>query len=290
MKPFGHCNYKRSSWLSLGKWKCFLQCALPIDCDYTTPLRLFLQIYIRNMAQTPSILTTEQQTSLLILTIPEELFTIMASFMDTESQLAFAHTCKTVYAYHKQQCKEETFTLVCDPQCDKSLNSQYIKALERCMSQTGWAGVKVTLKIVSVDPQNNYDHPIRALCLNESFQLPNGLDCASLNALIISFSLKEIMPNISFLEKFSNLKSLRLKHVIINDDTMSMLSKLPLLKFISLSNCKMTKVHLSKIFEGCTTLEEIQLLYCNYSDVTSIKLPPQLKRFEIKHYMNHLDK
>ena len=191
MKPFGHCNYKRSSWLSLGKWKCSLTVCFAIDCDYTTPLRLFLQIYIRNMAQTPSILTTEQQTSLLILTIPEELFTIMASFMDTESQLAFAHTCKTIYAYHKQQCKEETFTLVCDPQCDEYLISQYIKALERCMSQTGWAGVKVTLKIVSVNPQNNYDHPIRALCLNESFQLPNGLDCASLNALIISFSLRK---------------------------------------------------------------------------------------------------
>ena len=42
-----------------------------------------------------------------ILTILGELFTIMVSFMDTESQLALACTCKTVYNYHKQQCKEQ---------------------------------------------------------------------------------------------------------------------------------------------------------------------------------------
>ena len=139
----------------------------------------------------------------------------MASFMDTESQWALAHTCKTIYGYHKQQCNEETFIAIGDPHYDDAYISYCIKVFQCRMSQSGWVSVKVTLKIVSIDPQNNYEHPIRALCLNDSFQLPNRLDCASLNTLIISFSQKKTIPNISFLEKIPNLESLGLKHVII---------------------------------------------------------------------------
>jgi hypothetical protein len=62
----------------------------------------------------------------------------------------------------------------------------------------------------------------------------------------------------------------------------------------------MTKVHLSNIFEGYTTLAEIQLLYfsfdCPYATHLNphhfncpfeapLKLPPQLKRFKIEHYI-----
>ena len=237
------------------------------------------------MGQKPYILTTEQQPS-LILTIPEKLFTMIASFMNTEFQLAFAQTCKAIYAYHKKQCKEETFTLVRDPQYDEFLDYKCIKALERYMSQTGWASVKITLNIISVGSQNNYNHPIKALCLNESLKLPNGLDCESLNTLIIDINLKETYKlDVPFFERFSNLESLYLRGVTINDDTVSMLSKLPLLKFFSLNINEVTKVYLSKIFEGCTTLEEFQLC-CDYdfADMESIKLPPQLKRYEIDYY------
>jgi len=208
---------------------------------------------------------------------------MMASFMNTESQLAFAHTCKTIYAYHKQKFKEETFTLLCDLRFLIFIVSEYIKTLERCMGQTDWAGVKVTLKIASVDPQNSYEYPIRALFLSGSLQPPNGFDCACLNALIIDFHLEEIYkPHVSLFEKTTNLKSLVLINAIINDDIASMVSKLPLLKFISLNHCTMTKVHPSKIFEGYTILEEIQLLFCTYSDMTHIKLPSQVKRLKME--------
>ena len=93
-------------------------------------------------------------------------------------------------------------------------------------------------------------------------KLPNGLDYASLNALMIDFYSEEALSqlNVSFFEKFSNLKSLRLNNVTFNDNIISIVSKLPLLEFISLYNCKMANDHLSKIFEDCTTLQEIQLL------------------------------
>ena len=239
----------------LGEWEMFFSRVLCLSIATKLHLRLFLQ---RNMSQNSFMPTTEQQTSLLILTIPEELFTMIASFMNTESQLALAYTCKTIYDYYKQQHK--ILTLLCDSRLVTLIASECIKTLERCMGQTGWAGVKVILKLVSVDPQNNYKHPIGALCLDEPFQLPNGLDCASLNALIIESYWTKNMPNISFLETFTNLKSLILKHVSIDHDEMLTFSKFPLLKFISLNRCKMFKVHLSKIFKVCTALEEIHLI------------------------------
>ena len=124
----------------------------------------------------------------------------------------------------------------------------------------------------------------------EQLKVPKELNCACIDALIIVSSFnRKFMPTISFVENFSNLKSLRLEHVTLNDDIMSMVSKLSLLEFISLYSCKMANGHLSKIFENCTTLQEIQLLYCNFSDATSIKLPSQLKRFEIENTINHLN-
>ena len=45
----------------------------------------------------------------------------------------------------------------------------------------------------------------------------------------------------------------------------------------------MTNDHLVKIFEGCISLQEIQLLWCHFSDETPIKPPSQVKRLEMKH-------
>ena len=75
---------------------------------------------------------SDQQTSPRppILTIPEYLFAIMASYMDAESQFALAHTCKTLYEYHKNQCKEQTFTLLCNTECKDNRIYKYVKAFE----------------------------------------------------------------------------------------------------------------------------------------------------------------
>ena len=162
--------------------------------------------------------------------------------------------------------------------------SEYIKALERRMSQPGWIYVKVTLKMAQLNVQNSYEYPVKALCLHKMRNLPNGLDCASVNALMIDYYSEKAFSqqNVSFFGKFSNLTSLRFNNTTFNDTEISIVSKLSLLEFISLYECKMGNGHLPKIFEGCTSLQEIQLLRCNFSDETPIKLPSQVKRFEIE--------
>ena len=96
-----------------------------------------------------------------------QLFTTIALSLDTESQFSFAHTCKTVYDYHKKQYKEQTFTLLCDPNYDIFLVSDKIKTLERHMSQTGWICMKVNLKMEKFNAQNSYEYPVKALCLHK---------------------------------------------------------------------------------------------------------------------------
>ena len=76
---------------------------------------------------------------------------------------------------------------MCDPQFKTSLYSEYIKAHEHRLGRTGWVRRKVTLITASVN-QSSYEHPVRALYLKEPFKLPNELDCATVNTLILEFS------------------------------------------------------------------------------------------------------
>jgi hypothetical protein len=137
---------------------------------------------------------------------------------------------QTVYHYHKHQCKEEAFTLVRDIRYPGDISTN-IERLEHCMNQRGSAGV-IILNIVLKNPQNNYKDYIRALCVEGSSQLPNRLDYANPNALMISFSLSNILPSIS-LEKFSNLRSFILEYATFNDDIAAMFTELPLFKSMS---------------------------------------------------------
>jgi hypothetical protein len=231
------------------------------------------------MGQQPSIPITSLQNP-LILTFSEELFTLIALFMDTESQLALAHTCRIAYAYHEKQYREETVAFL----CELPSNAHCISPFERWLSETGWATVKIVLKGISTVSQEKDGHPIRALCLEESVQVPNELKCESINALVVESPSKTSFTSlsISFLKKFPNLKILRLVGIIINKNIVSVISKISLLKVISLNHCAIPSYHLSKIFETCTTLEEIELIY-NHG-VTSIMFPSQVKRLHIMDF------
>jgi len=125
--------------------------------------------------------------------------------------------------------------------------------------------------------------------LLKSFKLPDGLNFTGLNALIMTTCPYEtkIEPNI-FFENFYNLKSFSLCGITINDDMVSMISKLHLLEFISLYHCIWTIDQLEKILKDCTNLQEILLLQCNCSNVVSIELPPQLKRFELQGSLSNI--
>jgi hypothetical protein len=159
-------------------------------------------------------------------------------------------------------------------------------------SNTGWATVKVLIKEISTVSQSNNGYPIRALCLGKSLQFPSELKCKSINALIVSepsrFELPSTLPttstlSISFLEKFPNLKIVRLSNTIIDENIAPVLSKISLLKVISLKYCEIDYDCFSRILGTCATLEDIELAY--NSDVTSIILPPpQVKRLHIMDF------
>jgi hypothetical protein len=138
--------------------------------------------YIRNMDrqrsrpmddQRPSALLftpiTNQQTSLHILVFPKELFIRIALFMNTEPQLTLAHICRTIYGYHKEQCREEKAAFLYSSLTNVNHKYEYCKILKCWLSETGWAAVKVIFETIETNPQNNNSYPIRALFLYESF-------------------------------------------------------------------------------------------------------------------------
>ena len=227
------------------------------------------------MGQTPSIPTTEQPS--LILTFPQELFAIIMSFKDQSFELVLATTCKILYERYELYYEKQTVVVLYDPKNEFSSYANTIKALQL---RNGW----IRLKFTTILDSQSSNCPVKILCLNGLLQVPKELNCACIDALIISLSREKFMlTTISFIGEFSNLKSLRLEYTILNNDGISMVSKLSLLEFISLYICEMANGHLLKIFERHTTLKEIQLLWCNFPYATSIKLPSQLKRFEIEH-------
>jgi hypothetical protein len=114
----------------------------------------------------------------------EELFNLIASFMDIKSQLEFAHICKTIYAYYKQRCREENVAFLYSTLPNVNHKYKHRKVLERWLSETGWAAVKAILNEISTDSQSNNGYTIRVLCSDESLQFPDGLEHENINALI----------------------------------------------------------------------------------------------------------
>jgi hypothetical protein len=152
------------------------------------------------------------------------------------------------------------------------------------MSRASWTCVKVVLKIALVNPQNRYDHPVGALSFDGFFfQLPEELEYTNLNAIVMCFhnDFGRCNLRVHFFEEIPNLKLLDITFSIFSDDTILILSKLPLLKAISLNDCEISAGQLSNLLEGCAALEEIRLYFSTF-EATSIKIPPMLKSFEIE--------
>jgi hypothetical protein len=258
--------------MSVGKWKCSLAICFAYRLyDYTPLLRIFLQIDLLNMGQILSVLGIQplsvQETYItpLLLTFPEEL---IGSF-----ELILAKTCKTLYERYEQYYKMRTAVILYDPH-NELPHTQNIKALQ---SHHRW----LRLKFDSTWNSQTNSCPIKYLCLYGAIGAPEKLDLGCVTSLMIgSSSVKELMPTIPIIKKFTNLGSLSLDNVILCSNGISMLSKLSL-KFIYLKRCNIDG-HLQEIFENYTALQEIQLLSCNHSALLSIKLYSQLKRFKIE--------
>jgi hypothetical protein len=246
------------------------------------------------MGQKSSKPTTNQQ-NFPILALPEDVITKIALFiMDTKSQLALAHTCTTAYKYHKsQKSRKETVAFLCSPDFDLNYKGQYCKALKRWLSETGWVTVKVALKEILIDSQSNNSYPIRALILDQSLQFPDELECESISALMVKFISRAsfTLQNISFWEKLSNLKIISLSSIIIDENIVSAISKLDLLKTISLNHCEIVLDNFSRMLKACATVKEIELF--DSFDMKFIEIPllleamnyiifpPQVRRLRI---------
>ena len=164
------------------------------------------------------------------------------SFKDKSFELALAKTCKMLYERYELYYEKKTAVVLYDPQDKFSYYANSIKALHNYMSRNGW----VRLKFTPILDSQSSNCPVKILCLNGALKVPKELNCACIDALIVSSFEEKFMPTISFVENFSNLKSLSLEYVILNDDIISMLSKLSLLEFISLYHCKMANGHLQR--------------------------------------------
>jgi hypothetical protein len=194
------------------------------------------------------------------------------SIEDKNFELTLAETCKTLYERYEQHYKEKTAVLLHNP-WSKFNSDHCIKALRLFY---GW----LRLKLASIRDSESSNCPIKIVCLNGELKVPKNLDCVYINPLIIS-SYFELMRSISNIEKFSNLKSLSLISATLNNDVIVLIvPRLSFLEFISLNTCEMANGH-SKIFENCIALQEIQLIFCKFSDAAPIKLPSQLKGLKI---------
>ena len=231
--------------------------------------------HLRQISYVPLSVPTTEQTSLIVI-FPYELIAMLSS-KDQKSALALARTCKTLYGRYEQYYEKQTAVVLYDPWDKLHLYNDTIKALSL---QNGW----LRLKFVLISNSQNNNCPVKILCLGEGFNVLPKFDYARIHAVIVSSFTGKFIPTISFAENFSNLRSLCLNGAVFNGGEISMISRLPLLKFISLRNCKMTNIHPSKIFENCATLQEIQLLFFKTGSPyeTSLKFPSWLNIFKIR--------
>jgi len=217
-----------------------------------------------------------------ILTIPDELYITITSYLDKKYHLPFANACTGLRNRYIDCNKKETFSLIYGPRSITPLSPEYIKALEHRLNQTtGWKHTMPTIILVW-RPQYNPKYLAKPLQLKEPFELLTEVNGATIDTLILEFLdwKTKSKLDVAFLKKFINLKSLRLDNACIDDDIVSTLSKLSL-GSIFLNHCTIEDRHSSKILETCTTLEDIQIVDCKYSYIADINLPPQLKIFKI---------
>jgi hypothetical protein len=91
-------------------------------------------------------------------------------------------------------------------------------------------------------------------------------------------SVMDVQNGICFSEKFTNLELLGLNNISFGNIE-SIFPKLPLLKHSHLSHCTMTEDHFSEMLSNCIHLETVHLMNCKHPKI--LKLPPQLKKFEV---------
>jgi hypothetical protein len=209
----------------------------------------------------------------LILTFSWDLVATTMLPKNQSLEMALAKTCKALYDCCKRHYKDRTSVVLCNPYREFAYYAYNIKTLQ---FQNGW----VYLKLISILDLQSSNCPVKTLCLDEKLNVPEELNSACVDSLIIRPYYTKSIPTIFVIEKFTNLRSLSLNRVILDNNVISMISKLSFLKVISLRYCEITGAHLSKIFKACTIVEEFELFFKD--PAASIRLPPQMKRVHIE--------
>lgn len=224
----------------------------------------------------------QTSVSIPILTISKETIAIITSFMKERSQLALAITCKTLHGYYERSAE----IILCDSECEESRVHYCVKALKCLMSRNSWVYVKVLPIVASVDLQETDGYTIKGLYFSQELKIPNRLNCANLNVLMIASSSdsyrKELIPHDTFFANFSNLKSIVLQKFPFSSRMMPMFSKFTYLESIFLDVCDMRDCDISNMFTNCHTLQELRLVSIRFGSRAPLSLPKQLKIFEIE--------
>jgi len=166
---------------------------------------------------------------------------------------------------------------------ESAYSSEDAKPIELYMSKI----CSHDVSLVSTEEWDDHIHPIIALNLVETYEVPENLNTEKIYILVIEFApvFPQFKLTASFFENFKNLASLSLCEYSFNDDVdgMSMFSELTLLQFLFLKYCNIGS-HLQEILDICSNLETMRLIHCNFSCKKPIKLPELMKVFYILRY------
>jgi len=149
------------------------------------------------------------------------------------------------------------------------------------------------LKLISLDSQKTDTYPGRVLHLDQDLNVPVGLPCESVLAIILDFSIPHVdhlepVPNIAFFIRFPNLKFLVLHQIGFDKNGVLTLSKITSLRFVYMHGCNAQEFGFEP-FENFEICENIQTLYlngCKFND-KCLDFSSKLRRLKIvgcSHY------
>jgi hypothetical protein len=221
-----------------------------------------------------------------ILTIPWELISTMPfedkglkwKFAVSSSELSLAMTSPHAYMLFEMHHQKRTTAILCDPH---RRFPYYLKCIKALQLQNRWPRVK----FIPILGSQNSHYAAKVVCSCGAYKMRTEIDHTCINDLMMGDSPgKKILFKLNDpFEKFEKLKTFTLFGAQFNSEDVEKLSKLPLLESIYLKNCKMSRDHLSRIFEF-TALKALQLSHCEFAGIMEfIKPPSQLEMFGLKH-------
>jgi hypothetical protein len=260
-----------------GKVKVFFKPLSKAIATKTKYFSYFHPLQLRNASHIKRSTTHMKQNTCVIppiFTIPQELIVAIAllkesaaitPFKGQSSELLIARTCKHLYELYKQYHEGRTALVLCHPRDERSIYSDHLESLYRHRNPDLW----LRTKFISISDYEGDNYPVKILCLNQMFDLPDRLNYKSFDALIMIFYhhvLRKFTADIFFFEKFTNLTSITLKNGYHSCCDEKLTLPNPLLKSISLHGSKMNNIESNR-----SNPEYLSLLQVSISSSTQLQ-------------------